>query len=1085
MPNIKKELEKLEKQVKDFLADNDFSEQQNKDWCASKLKYAIVYHKLAEAKGGSDHECTREEFGNIYSAEWQNNPMLIEMVRDIEDPKKLEGFIKNPKDFLDEYESKKLDYPTEQQVRNDLNRFAEEKDYDSMVNYCMDICAENNMIKEQAVEDYFYKLMLKNGKKGQQLTEKNRETIEGFWEAVSNKLANEIIKAENESEKYAQNVRSGAYPETFLFDKDPGMPEKLGQQMMFNFSEPGKTLEKLGLVQNFVRGAGSHAKCKLDEMTIGSYLEKSRMNTCKKVCDKNAPQLSEQIQKPAFIAGYTTPPKSNRSIKGFVIKSDAPNAGESVFASLPKGMRKAMEMTDEDLLIREQAHLNRAAFLEEEKNRLKDMLPPAKKLLDELNAANNPNKKSEDYLELLAELENFQKFGKKGYLHGGYAAKPDANNMDKEDGILSPGATRNALKRLADAAGNYAKENPAFADKVQGFVWAQKQKFNNYLVDKNTDIPLDIVERVKKHRNLEGKKPDADMRYVNNMTKVPEMLAAAKKKFKDGKLLGGLRGSNQYRRIGDAMEKLEDRLAYLIKHEKRIRKDGMEDEDRQRSLMHSMKQVQEEISKLKETTAEYFAHKGKDGQWKKGTNENADRRIEAAQALDAFADFLGDTIGTQIKALDASIPLLSQKKIAEDRKKLESKKPDYETWSELYPKSTDAYKNANEEIPFGVKEFEEKLNTAKDFLRCTELLSIPMSMMGHEEEFNKLSSTTSKLNRRLYDRNTLDHFPKPVTAEVWNSEVPDYLNQLKKQFCDGDNYTHIAEAADKHGPFLKTDLHQKVVAGIGAINEIFKIDIPVAELEKKYQFHKEKQSFREQAADIYVRNVHRQEVEAYLQQHPEYNTDKLKQQVYEMNPISDEWRKEKTELLLKDDAFNAFIGSIKSMEDLKQVKQMAENGNGAELYDHIRYAKYKPVDLDAKLTAAQKRLNDKKAQLAENEYPDKQAAEQDYAEITAVHLLKKKANDAHKEFTVKDFEDTVKDLREEPFFKEGLIGGKLTAESAFKKAVTGNGKDIYFEAGNAKTEFKKLKANEAKLNAQKKLQNQNPVINNEVPGKKN
>ena len=102
------------------------------------------------------------------------------------------------------------------------------------------------------------------------------------------------------------------------------------------------------------------------------------------------------------------------------------------------------------------------------------------------------------------ELKNFQKFGTKDFVVSGSL---NTNNNDKSAKIT--GITMNkALTRFENAAKSYAKYDPVFANKVNGFVWEQRTVNKKYLENKPLyDNERELLEKTKKLRaDLNGVK---------------------------------------------------------------------------------------------------------------------------------------------------------------------------------------------------------------------------------------------------------------------------------------------------------------------------------------------------------------------------------------------------------------------------------------------------------------------------------------------------------------------------------------------------------------------------------------------------
>ena len=191
---------------------------------------------------------------------------------------------------------------------------------------------------------------------------------------------------------------------------------------------------------------------------------------------------------------------------------------------------------------------------------------------------------------------------------------------------------------------------------AQSFAW--RQRINNRQYLETTPYTAEAMEKIAKDRARreamlkEGEKLelDKDKQLYNrgwDFFKKGGFISEAARKYNKATLSN--RGSTEYKDVGTALSELNTEVqqyAQLRYAQKEI------DPER---LNARAKVIQEKIEKLKKANADYFDHKVKDGQWRKGTNARADRRIEAVKGLDEMADSLSAYINEEIALTDKKL----------------------------------------------------------------------------------------------------------------------------------------------------------------------------------------------------------------------------------------------------------------------------------------------------------------------------------------------------------------------------------------------------------------------------------------------
>ena len=292
------------------------------------------------------------------------------------------------------------------------------------------------------------------------------------------------------------------------------------------------------------------------------------------------------------------------------------------------------------------------------------------------------DKKKGAGFDLLAEavhnmtLYGTNKFTKKTYNN-------DGKQIDSQTNEISRDALYSGMKNIYDVANNVKDISPEAREKVQSFIWRQNMKNAKYL--ENQPLTAKAKEKLAEER----KSREAKLSRINKKLELSEENANKafdKRKFnflkKGGTVINAInkynratligRGKSEYAKIGDVISDFKNKI---YNYTELYRADNPKKPvDPQRINDHA-KELLKSLNELKKANAAYFEHKRQDGQWRKGTNKNADKRIEAVRGLDEMADSLTEFLQDEIKRNEAKLEKAKEKtKKKEEPKKEEPKK---------------------------------------------------------------------------------------------------------------------------------------------------------------------------------------------------------------------------------------------------------------------------------------------------------------------------------------------------------------------------------------------------------------------------
>ena len=245
-------------------------------------------------------------------------------------------------------------------------------------------------------------------------------------------------------------------------------------------------------------------------------------------------------------------------------------------------------------------------------------------------------------------------------------------------------------------------------------------------------------------------------------------------------------------------------------------------------------------------------------------NKNADKRIEAVQGIDQYLDTLTQTLDKRMKYIN----LL-------ERKALEAKPMTAQNWALLYPKSSAAYKEAGEPVPFGLEAFEAKVNQIRNLHNVLVQLSDQLVVGRKPKNIDLLLGASKQMSEYLVDKATLDQ--KGISGEDWlftlkkisvkdfmdtiktpkditamndlaaNGKLYGYINgqkfQIEAQYTAAQNRIKQAASHDKEA--LRNDYAIMLTVSALKTTKIHVADMTVADFEKYTEKMYEKNGFQE------------------------------------------------------------------------------------------------------------------------------------------------------------------------------------------------------------------------------------------------
>ncbi len=1077
------------------------------------LIQSIVYQRMIDQLGEDASFEENEQRSAQITEEVKADQFLMDEIRRMEDPAFPFQMMEMPKDFLQDLAPRRRQHDIIQETMGALKRFADSKDFQGMSNYAVDTFLNANDpdfdAKLEGVSKYFGELLApaveKKGVDGKPDTmepdPKSLEVFDRFYDQFLDRYAIACGERVDAQARIEGEIREGVYHDTELIQDDPKLTRKIADVMASSQTDPGLTVSACNafnetLTQNL------SLECFVGEDHIGEYCEKKRVGKITQKLEETHPDMIRKMREKGEddfledLTGLFKPSDIVESVQGYVVKSGYVAPGASPFSKVPEANAKYLNMPVEELLRAEEAQRDHLAQKKADNAKLlenfgKEIDPLCEALKNDPPPEDHPNAIA-SYNKLLMEMENFKKVGRVGYKYVG--------DIDKAEGVLTKNENmttnmaKSALGRLKDAAVKYVEYDEEFGKKLEGFDWQVREKYKAELSRKGTDVSLDFIERVKKVRKIEDQSLDADTEMVDRMAEIPDKLAAVSKKFSDGKLW--LRGSSEYDAVGKAMDELKRRLNNMQKNDAEIfMMEGKEKEDALRAKKAETEAVQEQIRVLKEKTAAYYAHKAKDGQWRKGTNKNADQRIEAVQEVDAFASDLEMLFNKRARMTEQAI-----------QTSIESRKPDYESWCARYPKGKAAYEEAGEPVPESVQKIEASLTTMRSANITLYNMKNPVWKAKGKPEAAFFADNYSKILSLLMTKDQLE--ARKTKAEDWDRTLNGTAKYLSEWLQQDDHFKTLMDESEEYSQRCDPPTkRQELLDGLRAVNELTKANIPVDALEAKYVAAKEaaareaeeqrkreearrkeeaqkyearrkheqrkqalpddKEAFREQAIDLYARGVQEYRIAQHLKAHPEYTVEQVKEvresNAYDLVRDAEQNKAYKAEFA-KSKLFTDFMDSITTPDRLDAAKSLADKG-GTTLYDFINDELFRPAGLDKMVKQAQHDLitarsavmealeKDPQAQnIPANDpktYPDKEAHREDYAVIMASNYLRLASKaDPKKTYNGLDLVGMTNVMREKESFQAmmELQSGK----DLYHSATTRFGEDLALNYTRAK-----------------------------------
>ena len=258
-------------------------------------------------------------------------------------------------------------------------------------------------------------------------------------------------------------------------------------------------------------------------------------------------------------------------------------------------------------------------------------------------------------------------------------------------------------------------------------------------------------------------------------------------------------------------------------------------------------------------------------------------------------------------------------------------------------------------------------------------------------------------------------------------------------------------------------------------------------LSPEEEFAKSKESFANEAAEIWLKNKFKSTVDEQInKKHPDY-TEQQRQQVHEQNADKvGEYVAQNKDALKNDEAFKSFMEGIKNKHDLEDMKQYASADNGSKLYRIIngeRVIEKEPADLDKRIKRAQENLTDNKKGLADNEFPNpgKESNYNDYATIVTAYYVKAHKQELGENITNETFDSLKNEIKSKMVMKNVIKLNK--PETLYSKATTDKGQNIRSEYSNKLTKYneqKKIIEDNKKALENKALNNGDPTVKPKV-----
>ena len=320
-------------------------------------------------------------------------------------------------------------------------------------------------------------------------------------------------------------------------------------------------------------------------------------------------------------------------------------------------------MSNTEVALKELEYEDNIKICNEGEKKIADIAAPAQALIDEMNTLPEDKKNLAGFKKMKAALVNLSKFGTTEYK---YKTKDGEIKNAPENDKLNPLLAVAAFNDILSAANDFYRENKPLCTKIMGEIWKKQKEHKQYLsIDSNStkkkcERGLTLIGGEKAIRNMSEAKVTPQQDYVLRTTKAWDMVRDVRRQHEDGKL-SWFRGSSQYKDVGTQLNSVFNDWQQMLNKEGEIQKSGQSRVNDQNELKQRVNGIISKLKTLKEKDKAYFDHKVTDGQFLKGTNKNADKRIAIVDNIDKFADYLLETMNRKLNIIDGKIAEMTQK----------------------------------------------------------------------------------------------------------------------------------------------------------------------------------------------------------------------------------------------------------------------------------------------------------------------------------------------------------------------------------------------------------------------------------------
>lgn len=727
-----------------------------------------------------------------------------------------------PKAFVDSYQAGKKTF-------EEASKYCRNKDYKGLVDYCCSILSAGNDTPEaRAISDLFASKIPKIGE-SKEFDPETKEFVKGVAEEIA-KLSAETALNRRYAEIDAQErIRSGEFPETCLVNDDPKMVKELAHNMVAYHTDTGtkwRTLSNLYDVLIFATNDSmGHSKGMMDGEPTMIYIGGKRNEKVLETYQKNAPQFLDGMTRSsdgtsAWLRNeclFSLP----QNVNGFWFNPEPPKEGKSAFEKIPPHHDKLLNSTPEQFLAYEAEQKKKLAIDAEAKTVMNNMGESADFLLKEMDKKKQKFKDTDAFKEMYAELQNFSKFGTKEYVYTGKLSDPEQMQQKSDD--VSTITADNALYRLEEQAKKYAATDPAFAQKVEGLVWEKRIQYKRYLENNPlSKKDMALFDKAKEMRpELKGKVYDPSNEIKEKTEQIGGengTLAQMKDKYKKASLR--MRGSSEYKHIGEMLDEIDTHYNTMQKTEEELEKhNAQEDPCALNALLGEVIEVLEWGEALKNWDRKYLEHKIKDGQWKKNTNENADKRIDTVKGIDGFADTLIDTMKQKAALLQAKIRenQLAQAKEAQAKKETKAAVNEAPQPEQINAEVPDAFaqeKEAFADLAADIWLKNKFVASIDEALAQYPNYPEDQKKQVYEQNMPKLGEYVSANKEKLKNdeafKGFIDNIKDKETLEQIKQLSAGNDGKLLYRLINGEKLNDLQAEADAHKANDKVDLDEKI-----------------------------------------------------------------------------------------------------------------------------------------------------------------------------------------------------------------------------------------------------------------------------------